>query len=91
MLLPQYKVGFVTYALSIGFGTQTRRVSMLYTRLFHAFFIRMEYDCFLMDPSATRVYQYPHLIAVDRLLLSCSLAYPAPQSHFNRSLLEFHC
>ena len=37
MLLLRYAVRSVTYALSMGFGTLTRRVSLLYTGLFHLF------------------------------------------------------
>ena len=42
-----------------------------------------------MDPTATRVYQYPALIVVERLILSCYLAYPALQSQFDRGFQSF--
>ena len=32
---------------------------------FFTFFFRLEYDCFLMDPTATRVYRYPALIVLE--------------------------
>ena len=87
MLLFQYAVRSVTYALSMGFGTLTRHVSMLYTRVFHPFCL--QYDCFLMDRNAIRVYQYPALIVVARLIVSCYLAYPVPQSQFHRAFRSY--
>ena len=56
---------------------------------FFTFFICLEYDCFLMDPTATRVYQHPALIVLERLILSCYLAYPALQSQFDRGFRSF--
>ena len=53
---------------------------------FSPFCIRVENDCFLMDPTAIRVYQYPALIVVERLILSWYLAYHALQSQFDRGL-----
>ena len=47
-------------------------VTALY-KAFSPWFIFLEYDCFLMGPTATRVYQYPALIFVERLILSCML------------------
>ena len=67
----------------------TRCVSLLYTRLFNLFFIYLEYDCFLMDPTPTRVYQDPALIVLERLILSCYLAYPALQSQFDHGFRSF--
>ena len=58
-------------------------VSALY-KAFSPSLICLEYDCFLMDPTATRVYRYPPLIALERLILSCYLVYPALQSQFDR-------
>ena len=89
MLLPQYAVRSVTYALSMGFDTHTRRASVLYVRLFHLFLTCLEYDCFLMDPTATRVYQYPPLIVLERRILSCYVVYPALQSQFDRGFRSF--
>ena len=63
-------------------------VTALYNA-FSPFFSRLEYDCFLMDPTATRVYQYPALIVLERLILSCYLAYPALQSQFGRGFRSF--
>ena len=42
-----------------------------------------------MDPTATRVYQYPALIVLERLILSCYLVYPALQSQFDRGFRSF--
>ena len=81
------RVRSVTCALSMAFGTLTRRVSVLYTRLFHLFCL--EYDCFLMDPDATRVYQYPALIDMARLIVSCYLAYPVLQYQFHRAFRSY--
>ena len=64
------------------------RVSALY-KAFSPFFMCLEYDCFLMDQTATRVYQYPALIVLERLILSCYLAYPAPQSQLDRGIRSF--
>ena len=63
-------------------------VTALY-KAFSPFFICLEYDCFLMDPTATRVYQYPAPIVLERLILSCYLAYPALQSQFDRGFRSF--
>ena len=63
-------------------------VSALY-EAFSPVFICMGYDCFLMDPTATRVSQYPPLIVLERLILSCYLAYPALQSQFDRGFRGF--
>ena len=63
-------------------------VTALY-KAFSPFFIRMEYDCFLMAPTATRVYQYPALIVLQRLILSCYVAYLALQSQFDRGFRSF--
>ena len=63
-------------------------VTALY-KAFSPFVICLEYDCFLMDPTATRVYQYPALIVLERPILSCYLAYPALQSQFDHCLRSF--
>ena len=42
-----------------------------------------------MDPTATRVCQYPTLIVLERLILSCYLVYPALQCQFDRGLRSF--
>ena len=42
-----------------------------------------------MNPTATRVYQYPALIVLERLILSCYLAYPALQTQFDRGFRSF--
>ena len=63
-------------------------VTALY-KAFSPFFICLEYDCFLIYPTATRVYQYPALIVLERLILSCYLAYPALQSQFDRGFRSF--
>ena len=57
-------------------------VTALY-KAFSTFFICLEYDCFLMDPTATQVYQYPALIVLERLIPSCCLVYPALQPQFD--------
>ena len=58
-------------------------------KAFSPFFVCLEYDCFLMDPNATRVYQYPLLIVLERLIFSCYFAYPALQSQFHRGFRTF--
>ena len=42
-----------------------------------------------MDATATRVYQYPPLLVLERLILSCYLAYPAPKSQLDRGFRSF--
>ena len=42
-----------------------------------------------MDPTATLVYQYPALIVLERLILSCYLTYPAMRSQFDRGFRSF--
>ena len=63
-------------------------VTALY-KAFSPIFIYLEYDCSLMDPTATRVYQYPALIVLERLILSCYLPYPALLSQFDRGFRSF--
>ena len=63
-------------------------VSALYKASSH-FFICLEYDCFLLDPTCTRVYQYAPLIVPERLILLCYLAHPAVQSPYHRGFRSF--
>ena len=42
-----------------------------------------------MDPTATRVYQYPALIVLERLILLCYLTYRALQPQFDRGFRSF--
>ena len=63
-------------------------VTALY-KAFSPFFICLEYDCFLMDPTATWVYQYPTPIVMERLIFSYYLAYPAVQSQFDHGFRSF--
>ena len=63
-------------------------VTALY-KVFSLFFVCLEYGCFLIDPIATRVYQYPALIVLERLILSYYLVYPALQSQFDLGFWNF--
>ena len=89
MLLPQYAVrSRDTCRVHWSWHAYKVCVSALY-KVLSPFFICVEYDCFLMDPGATRVYQYPPLIVVERLILSCYLVYRALQSQFDRGFWTF--
>ena len=58
-------------------------------KAFSPFFICPEYDCFLMDLIATRVYQYPALIFLERLIVLCYVSFPALQSQFDCGFWSF--
>ena len=85
----QYAVRSVIYNPVYGIWHAYKAcVSALY-KAFSPFFICLEYESFLMDPAATRVYRYLALIVMERLILSCYLAYPALQSQFDRGFRSF--